>query len=214
MEKPNRYLPGDARYAPTRMGSRNSRTSIDSQMDEEPARAPTLFSRSCALGFVLLLAVTGIASYRVGAYFGARQELPPASDRAIEAMRAAPAEGAAPPDHEPSVLHEQPAAAGHRQHAMRSERAKKDRGRRLLGLPNRKGAVHGRAMGRADQAASGSPLPPSTGAADEVKSGTRAADVRSGLLTVLCHGTPVYARGYVGWGSPGLFSMLNSVADE
>jgi hypothetical protein len=31
---------------------------------------------------------------------------------------------------------------------------------------------------------------------------------------VLCHGTPVYARGYVGWGSPGLFSMLNSVADE
>ena len=40
------------------------------------------------------------------------------------------------------------------------------------------------------------------------------AAVQSALLTVLCTGKPVYQTGYVGWGSPGLFSMLNSVADE
>ena len=34
------------------------------------------------------------------------------------------------------------------------------------------------------------------------------------LLSVLCHGHATYTSGYVGWGSPGLFSMLNSVADE
>ena len=38
--------------------------------------------------------------------------------------------------------------------------------------------------------------------------------VARALLEILCHGQPVYDAGYVGWGSPGLFSMLNSVADE
>ena len=38
--------------------------------------------------------------------------------------------------------------------------------------------------------------------------------IHSALLQILCHGTPVYETGYVGWGTPGLFSMLNSVADE
>ena len=40
--------------------------------------------------------------------------------------------------------------------------------------------------------------------------------VRRALLTVLCYGEPLpaYRRGYVGWGTPGLFSMLNSVADQ
>ena len=38
--------------------------------------------------------------------------------------------------------------------------------------------------------------------------------VREALLSVLCHGRPVYDVGYVGWGTPGLFSMLNSIADE
>ena len=33
-------------------------------------------------------------------------------------------------------------------------------------------------------------------------------------MSVLCFGRPVYRVGYVGWGSPGFFSMLNSVADE
>lgn len=40
------------------------------------------------------------------------------------------------------------------------------------------------------------------------------SDVSRALLEVLCHGRPAYDVGYVGWGTPGLFSMLNSVADE
>lgn len=40
--------------------------------------------------------------------------------------------------------------------------------------------------------------------------------IRRALLTILCHGRidPLYERGYVGWGTPGFFSMLNSLADE
>ena len=40
------------------------------------------------------------------------------------------------------------------------------------------------------------------------------ASVETALLQILCFGRPVYDVGYVGWGTPGLFSMLNSVADE
>lgn len=38
--------------------------------------------------------------------------------------------------------------------------------------------------------------------------------IKAALLAVLCHGKPVYTTGYVGWGTPGLFSMMNSVANE
>ena len=38
--------------------------------------------------------------------------------------------------------------------------------------------------------------------------------IRAALLAVLCHGSPAYTTGYVGWGTPGLFSMMNSVANE
>lgn len=44
--------------------------------------------------------------------------------------------------------------------------------------------------------------------------GRHMLEVRSAVLTVLCLGEPTYDRGDVGWGSPGLFSMLNHVADE
>ena len=39
-------------------------------------------------------------------------------------------------------------------------------------------------------------------------------DTTKALLQILCHGRPAYDHGYVGWGTPGLFSMLNSAADE
>lgn len=45
-------------------------------------------------------------------------------------------------------------------------------------------------------------------------SAAAAPNVTKALLQVLCHGSPAYDVGYVGWGTPGLFSMLNSVADE
>ena len=38
--------------------------------------------------------------------------------------------------------------------------------------------------------------------------------IHTWVLQVLCYGRPAYDAGYVGWGTPGLFSMLNSVADE
>ncbi len=38
--------------------------------------------------------------------------------------------------------------------------------------------------------------------------------VRHALLSILCSGQPTLDRGYVGWGTPGFFSMLNSAADE
>jgi hypothetical protein len=43
---------------------------------------------------------------------------------------------------------------------------------------------------------------------------TGGAPLHESLLQVLCHGRPAYDVGYVGWGSPGFFSMVNSVADE
>ena len=40
--------------------------------------------------------------------------------------------------------------------------------------------------------------------------------ITSLILSILCFGrpAPAYTAGYVGWGTPGLFSQLNSVADE
>lgn len=37
--------------------------------------------------------------------------------------------------------------------------------------------------------------------------------IASHVLGVLCHGQPAYDLGYVGWGTPGFFSQLNSIAD-
>ena len=38
--------------------------------------------------------------------------------------------------------------------------------------------------------------------------------VGNAILHVLCFGKPAYDTGYVGWGTPGLFSQLNQFAEE
>jgi hypothetical protein len=196
MDKATRYLPGDARHAATRhgalVGSRNSRTSIDSQMEEEPA-APTLVTSALAVTKgVLLLAIVAAAAYCGGLHVGRRTEAAQVTARPLVPelsgdRRASRADGQ-PLQPQPSTLQQQeedPPPPHRQQHAMRNERAKMERGRRLLDL------------GRG-------PMPPP-------QSDT---SVKSALLAILCFGHPVYTTGYVGWGSPGLFSMLNSVADE
>lgn len=197
MDKATHYLPGDARHAATRhgalVGSRNSRTSFESQIEEEPT-APTLVTFTLAVAkVVMLVAIVSAASYCGGLYVGRRAGGAPATERQLvpevpSDPRASRADRS-PAQPQPSTLQQQEGdlASPHRQHnAMRSERANKDRGRRLLDL-------------------GGGPMPPSQSDAPVVK---------SALLAILCFGRPVYTTGYVGWGSPGLFSMLNSVADE
>ena len=50
--------------------------------------------------------------------------------------------------------------------------------------------------------------------ASESAAALAASPIRHALLSILCFGDRTYNVGYVGWGSPGLFSMLNNVADQ
>lgn len=61
-----------------------------------------------------------------------------------------------------------------------------------------------------------SPCPPTGawGRASDTMPPASGQAIESALVSILCFGRPVYDTGYVGWGTPGLFSMLNSLADE